>query len=67
MCQVLEKIQVATKDKDDRVKKVLDDCANELKDYADDAEEILSHKHPGQARGGHPSHEGDHKQPGRGD
>ena len=41
LCQVLEKIQAATKDKDDRVKKVLEDCANELKDYA---EEIQGHK-----------------------
>ena len=41
LCQVLEKILAATKDKDDRVKKVLEDCANELKDYA---EEIQGHK-----------------------
>jgi len=41
VCQVLEKIQAATKEKDNRVKKVLEDCANELKEYA---EEIQSQK-----------------------
>jgi len=41
VCQVLEKIQAATKEKDNRVKKVLEDCAHELKDYA---EEIQSQK-----------------------
>lgn len=41
VCQVLEKIQAASKEKDDRVKKILEDCANELNDYA---KEIQSHK-----------------------
>ena len=34
--QVLEKIQTATKEKDDRVKKALKDCTNELKDYVEE-------------------------------
>ena len=41
VCQVLEKIQAATQEKDDRVKKILEDCAIELKEYA---EEIQSQK-----------------------
>ena len=41
VCKVLEKIHAATKDKDVRVKKILEDCFNELKDCA---EEIQSHK-----------------------
>ena len=41
VCQVLEKIQAATQEKDDRVKKTLEDCAIELKEYA---EEIQSQK-----------------------
>ena len=41
VCKVLEKIHAATKDKDVRVKKILEDCANELKDCA---AEIQSHK-----------------------
>ena len=38
---MLENIQAATKEKDDRVKKVLADCAGELKEYA---EEIKNQK-----------------------
>ena len=34
--QVLEKIQTASKEKDDWVKKVLEDCTNELKDYEEE-------------------------------
>ena len=34
--EVLEKIQTAIKEKDDRVKKVLEDCTNELKNYGEE-------------------------------
>ena len=41
VCQVLEKIQVVIREKDERVKEALEECATELKNYA---EEIKSQK-----------------------
>ena len=35
VCQVLDKIQTAAKEKNDRVKKVLEECAIELENYAE--------------------------------
>ena len=41
VCQVLEKIQMVIREKDERVKKAFEECATELKNYA---EEIKSQK-----------------------